>query len=79
MNLRGTGGVGLVNTRMTASPRRQASGIPPAPILDNTLAAVLGTRSCNSKSAALSNGQAMKRRCMGSSRRRLTSASRLIP
>ncbi len=43
------------------------------------LAAVLGTRSCNSRSAALSNGQAMKRRGMGRSRNKFTSASRLIP
>ena len=46
---------------------------------ESTLAAVLGTRSCNSKSAALSNGQAMKRRCIGRSRNKLTNASRLIP
>ena len=32
-----------------------------------TLAAVFGTRSCRSKSAALSSGHARKRRCMGRS------------
>ena len=71
---------GAVNTRMTDSPF-------PAGVLNSsnfksserTLAAVLGTRSCNSNSAALSNGQAMNRRCMGWSCNKLTSPSRLIP
>ena len=45
----------------------------------NTFAAVLGMRSCSSKSAALSKGHAMNRRCIEFPRRRLVRDSRLIP
>jgi hypothetical protein len=64
--------------RALGLPLEQLAGLLDLELLGKDLRRGVGTRSCRRRSDVLSTGQAMKRRCMGWSRRKEASERKLI-